>query len=599
MASQLSPWRFRALHTLVGALFILVVYQLIQLCVIRRFSLLEQAEKQQNLKIEIPAFRGTILDRHGKELATSLKVPSIYAIPRLLSEEEKKQLAESLSKILSVKEALILKRLKKDKSFVWLKRRVSFEEAEKIRNFGNPAVALLEEYKRFYPQGDLLSHVLGFVNVDNRGMEGIEKALNRELEGQPGRRYTKRDALGREVKAFEVKSVPAINGKRVYLTIDQYLQYVTERALDRAYKTWHAKGAAAVMMEARTGRILAMANRPAYDPNKPGESLAESRRNRVVTDMYEPGSIFKVVAFSGVINEGKAKLEDKFFCENGHYHYYGGRILHDAHPYGTLTLPEILIKSSNIGSVKVAALLDQNTFFHYIQSFGFGQLTGIDMPGEAGGVIRPPAEWSKTSPYNIPIGHEVSVTLLQMARAFAVIANGGELVTPYVISKIEDDAGVTLYEKKPVIRARAIREETAHTLRDMMVQVVEVGTGTKARIEGVPVAGKTGTAQKVLPGGRGYSHDKFMSSFIGFAPADDAKVVMAVMLDDPHPSYYGGTVAAPVFKESIEAALYTMGYVPKNASIFNGAEKEKILKSAELEPALKRKIVKAKSPRHR
>ncbi len=594
MASQLSPWRFRALQALVGALFILVIYQLVQLCVIRRASLLEQAERQHNLKIEIPALRGPILDRHGKELATSLKVPSVYAIPRLLRDDEKKQLAGALSKLLSVKEALIRRRLQKDKAFVWLKRRISFEEAEKIRHFENPAIGILEEYKRFYPQGDLLSHVLGFVNVDNRGMEGIEKTLNRELQGEPGRRYTKRDALGREVKAFEMKAVPAINGKRVYLTIDQYLQYVTERALDRAYKTWHAKGAVAVMMEAKTGRILAMANRPTYDPNKPGEAMAESRRNRVVTDMYEPGSIFKIVAFSGVINEGKASLEDKFFCENGNYHYMGGRILHDVHPYGTLTLPEVLIKSSNIGTVKVAALLDHETFYRYILSFGFTQLSGIDMPGEAPGFIRPPAQWSKTSPFNIPIGHETLVTLLQMTRAFAVIANGGELVTPYVISKIEDDAGVTLYEKKPVIRARTVREETTHTLRDMMVKVVEEGTGTKAKIEGIPVAGKTGTAQKVLSGGRGYSHDSFMSSFIGFAPADNAQVVMAVMLDDPKPSYYGGTVAAPVFKEAVEAALYTMGYVPKNAGIFNGS-----VAPAAVPPAPSRPTAKAKRPRPR
>lgn len=571
MATQLSKWRFRVLYGIVGLLFVLVAYQLFQLCVIRRPSLLAQAEKQHNLKIEIPPVRGPILDRDGKELATSLKVPSVYAVPRILDAEEKKKLAAVLSKTLNVSESLIARRLARDKAFVWIKRRVSFDEAEKIRHLNQPAVGLVEEYKRFYPQGDLLSHVLGFVNVDNHGLEGIEKTLDRELRGQPGRRYTKRDALGREVKAFEVKAVPAINGKRVYLTVDQYLQYVTERALDRAYKTWKAKGAMAVMMEADTGRILAMANRPTYDSNKPGESSADSRRNRVVTDMYEPGSIFKIVAFSGAIEEQTVKLTDEFFCENGHYRYLGSRILHDVHPYGNLPVPEILIKSSNIGTVKVAATLDPKVFFRYIQSFGFTKQTGIDMPGEAAGFIRSPDLWSKTSPFNIPIGHETLVTLLQMAVAFDVIANGGELVTPFIISRIEDEAGVVLYEKKPVVRARVISEETAKVLREMMTQVVERGTGTKAKIEGIPVAGKTGTAQKVLPGGRGYSHDTFMSSFIGFAPSDNPKIVMAVMLDDPRPSYYGGTVAAPVFKEAVEAALYTMGHVPQNASLFNGS----------------------------
>jgi len=571
MPSQLSPWRFRFLKGLVCLFFVMVTYQLLQLCVIRRPSLLAQAEKQHNLKIEIPAVRGPILDRHGKELATSLKVPSLYAVPRILELSEKKNLSSVLAKILGLDQAVLLKRLEKDKAFVWIKRRVSFEEAEKIRHLNHPAVGILEEYKRFYPQGDLLSHILGFVNVDNHGLEGIEKALDRELMGQPGRRYTKRDALGREVKAYEMKSVPAVNGKKVYLTIDQYLQYITERALDRAYKTWKAKGAMAVMMEADTGRILAMANRPNYDSNKPGESGADSRRNRVLTDMYEPGSIFKIVAFSGVLEEQKATLEDEIFCENGRYRYYGGRILHDVHPYGNLLFPEILIKSSNIGTVKVAALLEQDVFFRYIQAFGFTRRTGIDLPGEALGFIRPPAQWSKTSPFNIPIGHETLVTLLQMTVAFDIIANGGELVTPFIIAKIEDEAGVTLYEKKPVVKARVISEETAKVMREMMTQVVERGTGMKAKIEGIPVAGKTGTAQKVLPGGRGYSHDTFMSSFIGFAPSDEPKVVMAVMLDDPRPSYYGGTVAAPVFKEAVEAALYTMGYVPKNASVFDGS----------------------------
>lgn len=579
MSSQLSPWRFRFLKGLVCLFFVIVTYQLFQLCVIRRSSLLAQAEKQHNLKIEIPAVRGPILDRQGKELATSLKVPSIYAVPRILETSEKKSLAGLLAKTLGVEEPLILKRLQKDKSFVWVKRRVSFEEAEKIRHLNHPAIGILEEYKRFYPQGDLLAHILGFVSIDNRGLEGIERALDRELTGQPGRRYTKRDALGREVKAYEMKSVPAINGKKVYLTIDQYLQYITERALDRAYKKWNAKGAQAVLIEVDTGRILAMANRPTFDSNRPGDSNADSRRNRVVTDMYEPGSIFKIVGFSGVLQEGKAKLDDEFYCENGNYRYYGGRVLHDVHPYGTLAFPEILIKSSNIGSVKVAALLEPEVFYRYIQAFGFTQLTGIDLPGEAQGFIRPPSQWSKTSPFNIPIGHETMVTLMQMVMSFDVIANGGELMTPFVIAKIEDEAGVTLYEKKPVVRARVISEETAKVMSEMMTQVVERGTGTMAKIEGVPVAGKTGTAQKVLSGGRGYSHDTFMSSFIGFAPSDEPKVVMAVMLDSPRPAYYGGVVAAPVFKEVVSAALYTMGYVPKNASVFNGAAEPSALKS--------------------
>jgi len=570
MPSHLSSRRFWFLGLIVAALFILVIYQLVQLSVFRRSTLLQIAERQHDLKIEIPPVRGQIFDRDGKELATSLKVPSVYAVPRLILKEDRAALAEKISKILGLERVFVDQRLARDKAFIWIKRRVRVEEAEKIRALQDSGVGLVEEYKRFYPQADLAAHVLGYVNVDNHGLEGIERVFDRELRGEAGRRYTKRDALGREVRAFEVKSVPALNGKRLYLTLDQYMQYVTERALDRAFTKWHAKGAAAIMMEAGTGRILAIANRPTFDPNRPGDSDAEARRNRTVTDMYEPGSIFKIISFSGVLEEKKAGLEDTFNCENGHYRYYGGRVLHDAHPYGILTLPEILIKSSNIGTVKVAARLDPDTLFHYISAFGFNQLTGIDLPGEALGFIRSPAQWSKTSPFNIPIGHETLVTLLQMTQAFAVIANGGNLVRPYVVSRIEDEAGVTLLEKKPVIRSRVISEETAQTMRELLTRAVSEGTGTNARIDGVPVAGKTGTAQKVLSGGRGYSHDKFMSSFIGFAPADKPRIVMAVMLDDPHPSYYGGTVAAPVFKEVVEAALFSLGYVPQNAKVFNG-----------------------------
>ncbi len=564
MAASVSPRRFWLVQGSVVVLFCIIIYQLVQLTWIRQPSLHEVAERQHHLTVVIPPFRGSILDRKGRELATNLKLPSIYAIPRVMDDDSKKELAGPLAEALHLQKDYVLERLSRDKSFVWIKRKVSQEEAAKVKALHHPSLGIVEEYRRFYPQGDLLSQVLGFANIDNQGIEGIELSLNKDLQGREGRRFTKRDALGREIRAFDVKAIPPQNGNKVVLTIDQYLQYLTERSLEAAYKQWKAKGAMAIVMNPRTGEILAMANRPGFDPNEYEKSNSESRRNRAVTDMYEPGSVFKIVASSGVLNENLATQDRIFFCENGNYRY-GSRTLRDVHSYGNLSLAEVIVKSSNIGAVKIAALMKPAVFQSYINQYGFGKATGIDIHGEAPGYTRPPSQWSNTSPYNIPMGHEIMVTAMQMVRAFAVIANGGELVKPYMIARVEDPRGIVLRETKPQIQHRVIRPEIASTMREILVRVVNEGTGKAARIEGIPVGGKTGTAQKVLPGGRGYSHDSFISSFIGFAPADDAQLVMAVVLDDPRGKYYGGTVAGPVFKEVIEAGLLYMGYIPDNA----------------------------------
>lgn len=564
MPSALSERRFWVAHFFIFCLFIIIGYQLIQLTIIRRPAIAGLAERQHRLAIEIPPLRGQILDAGGKEWATHLRVPSVYAVPRILTREKKEKLARVLSQELGLDRAFIDERLSRDKAFVWIKRQVSADEASRIRALKHPALGIQEEFRRFYPQGDLLAQVIGFTDIDNKGLEGLEMTLDHELRGRAGLRLTKRDALGREIKAFEIKTLAAVNGHRVHLTVDQHWQYLTERALDRAFQQWKAKGAAAVVMEARTGKILAMANRPAFNPNDYEKSVPESRRNRAITDMFEPGSIFKIVTAAAALNENKVTRQDKFDCENGEYRY-GSKVLHDVHPYGNLSFEEVIVKSSNIGTVKIAARLQPAVFQRYIEAFGFGRPTGIDLPGEARGFTRPPSQWSKTSPYNIPIGQEVLVTALQMTAAMAVIANDGSLVQPYMIERIEDQHGVMLREKKPVIRGTVIRPDVAQALREILVRAVEEGTGKKARIPGVPAGGKTGTAQKILENGRGYSHSNFMSSFVGFAPAEAPQFVMAVVVDDPKPLYYGGTVAAPVFKETMEAALFSRGYVPQNA----------------------------------
>ena len=363
-----------------------------------------------------------------------------------------------------------------------------------------------------------------------------------------------------------MKALPAIDGNRIVLTIDQHLQYLTEKALEQAFKQWKAKGAWAIVMAPRTGEILAIANQPGFDPNFFDRSNADERRNRAITDMYEPGSVFKIVAASGALNEGAVTTDTVINCENGKWNY-GVKVLHDVHPYGMLPMTDVIVKSSNIGTVKIALKMKGEKFQNYVQQFGFGKWSGIDLPGEAPGYTRPFSQWSKTSPYNIPMGQEVMVTALQMVTAMSVIANGGYLVKPYIVAKVQDAAGVVLKEKKPVIRQKVIRPEIAAAMRKILVQVVERGTGTKAQIPDISVGGKTGTGQKILPGGKGYSHNAFMSSFVGFAPADDPRYAMVVVLDEARPLYYGGTVAAPVFKEVMEAALLTEGSRPNRKSI--------------------------------
>ncbi len=571
MFSHLSKRRLWALDFFVFALFFIIITQLIQLTIVRRPALKALAESQHNLHIEIPAYRGAILDRTGKEFATNLKVPSIYAAPRLLADQSRPMVIRKLQQLLKLDQRYLEERLSRNKSFVWLKRRTTFEESEAVLKIKTPVLGVIEESKRFYPQGDLLAQILGYTNVDNTGIEGLELSLQKELSGRSGRRITRRDALGREVKAFETQSVPAIDGHTVTLTIDQHIQYLTERALERAFTQWHAKGATAVVMDPNTGEILALVNRPTYNPNDYSKANPESRRTRAITDTYEPGSVFKVVTASAALNEGVVTPETIFFCENGKYNY-GIKVLHDVHSYGNLTFEEVLIKSSNIGAVKIAAKLKPDVFYSYVQKFGFGKPTGIDFPGEVSGFARSPSQWSKTTPFNMPIGHEIMVTAIQMTTAMAVVANGGNLVKPYLISKITDPQGVVIRENHPEIKHRVIRPEVAYKIRKILERVVNEGTGKAAKIDEIPTGGKTGTAQKVLPGGRGYSHSNFYSSFVGLAPIEEPRLVMSVVLDDPHPSYYGGTVAAPVFREVVEGALLYIGYVPERAKMLGGKE---------------------------
>ena len=561
--ASISPQRIRLLTYLIFGLFALIAFQLIVLAWIRRDELADIAKRQHNLVIEIQPKRGLIYDSNLKELATSLRVPSIYAVPRLMSDKERVTIAKNLSKILGLNYSDLLKRFSKKKSFIWIKRRVKEEQADAIKKLKNQNVGVVPEYKRFYPNTSLMANLMGFCGIDNNGLEGLELKFDNFLKGKTGFRYTKRDAMGREIVAMEEKLIPAVNGYHLVLTIDQYIQYLTEKELNAACTQWNAKGGMAIVMNPNNGAILSMASWPTYDPNRLKDYPSANRRNRAITDFFEPGSIFKIVTVAGALNEGGVTINDKFDCMQGAWQI-GKRVLHDVHPYSILDLQEVLIKSSNIGTVKVAARLGPQKLYSYIKQFGFGALTGIELPGEVVGIVRPTNKWSGFSMSSIPYGQEVTATAIQCLSALNVIANGGTYYKPHVLNKVIDDKGIEITTTKIYSRKNVIKPEVAAEMRKILHRVVEEGTGKSARIDGISVAGKTGTSQKILPTG-GYSHSNFIGSYIGFAPVDKPLLSMIVVLDDPHPSYYGGTVAAPVFQKVIEQALLYKGYRPQKS----------------------------------
>ncbi len=560
MLTKISKERFWFVNLFIFLIFPLIGFQLIRLALSREGALVHLGERQHNLLIEIPAKRGSILDRNQKEFAMNLKVPSIYAVPRLI--DEKKELGQTLSKILGKDQAFLMERLNRNKAFVWLKRGATQKEAEDIQQLKDSTVGILYENRRFYPHAELFANVMGFCNIDNEGIEGIEMVYDKYLKGRPGYRVTKRDALGREVVAFEEKFIPAFDGADLVLTIDHFIQYLTERSLDETFRKYKAKGAMAIVMNPKTGEILAMASRPTFDPNHVAGNNPELLRNRTLTDIFEPGSVFKMITASAALAERKVSLTDKFNCENGEWHIGKKRVIHDVHPHGILTFPEVIENSSNIGTVKIGMKLGEELLYSYCRRFGFGQLTGIDLPGEVAGILHPLSKWSRVSITSVPYGQEVSATALQMVTAVSVIANGGRLMQPYMINEIRDKSGVVIKKTLPVVRTVVLQPEIAATMNNILQLVVESGTGKAAQIEGIKVAGKTGTAQKIENGT--YSHSHFISSFIGYAPADDPKLAMIVAVDDPRGAYYGGVVAAPVFKEVIQGSLINMGYAPPN-----------------------------------
>jgi len=503
--------------------------------------------------------RGAILDRNNRQLAVNLRVDSVYAVARDVV--DKKATAEVLAPLLDKDVSLIYERVSRDKLFVWLARKISEKQAQKIEKLNLKGIHLIDETKRFYPNMSLASHIIGFSGTDNIGLEGVEKLYDRYMHGKKGYKSIIRDAKGREMRAFRGTYIPPVDGCSILLTIDEVIQHIAEKALAKACKKYRSKAGVVVVMDPFNGDILAMAVEPTYNLNNFSQVESDIRRNRAIADCYEPGSVFKIVTASACLDRKAVSIDDNFFCENGAW-YVAGHTLHDYHGYGDLKFRDVIEKSSNIGTVKAAMILGEKPLYNYVKAYGLGRPTGISLPGEIGGILRPLNRWSRYSITAIPMGQELATTPLQLTSCVSVIANGGMLVKPRIIDRIIDSKGETIKEYRPVTVRRVISENTAEQMRDIMRGVVIRGTGKRARLRKYESAGKTGTSQKAEPG-YGYKRGKFVASFAGFAPVKNPVIVITVMIDEPKPVHFGGTVSAPVFKDIAEATLSYLGTPPE------------------------------------
>jgi cell division protein FtsI/penicillin-binding protein 2 len=538
------------LHTAIIFSFVMVFLRLTDLMIVNHKRLAERA-KQQHVKVEdIQARRGIIFDRLGREIAMNLELESLYGDPRdlNLTNEDIKKLALAVDK----EPRVILSKIPEAGRFAWIERKIEPETAEKIRALDIKGLGLLPEAKRYYPKGDLASHILGFVGIDNQALEGIELKYDKYLKTAGGKIFLGRDASGRTLSSGVNSEA---KGNNVVLTIDEVIQHIAEKELDRAMAKWRAAAASVIVMDPFTGEILALANRPSYDPNRPGSASNSERRNRAITDCYEPGSTFKIVIGAGSLEEKIVRPNSRFDVSRGGIEA-GGKTIRDVHKYGVLSFQEVIQKSSNVGSIMVGMKLGKERIYQYAKLLGFGEKTGIDLPGEVSGWMVPPQKWSGTSIGAIPIGQEVAVTPLQVLRAYAAIANGGFLVRPHVVSEVISPDGQTLLSFRDMEKKRVLSARTAEIFKDILKSVVEEGgTGQSASVNGNEVAGKTGTAQMINPLTKRYSKEKFVSSFVGFVPADDPKLAIIVVVYEPKGQIYGGVVAAPVFRDIADKAL--------------------------------------------
>jgi len=561
-------WRVFIVATLLIALFAMVSVKALELQILDRERAFKIARKQHHGTSTLLPRRGKIFDRNGKELAVNIDVKSVYANPKKVTNPS--ETAKILSEKLNLSQKKILDRVSSDKSFVWIKRLADSESVEELQNLDITGLGYVPEPKRIYPNGHLMGQVIGITDIDSIGIEGIEYSYDRLLTGKTRKITLKRDARGHKIlnDPSEIQEIDQYktSGHDIVLTIDSHIQYIVERQLKEGIEEMGGEKGMAIIMNPETGEVLAMASYPFLDPNNFSKFPEVNRRNLPIWYAHEPGSTMKVFLASSALDDKKVNPNSKFNCENGRRRI-GSAVIRDIKPRGTLTVAEIVKYSSNIGASKIGELLGRDKYYKYLSKFGFGKTTGIGLPGESSGILAAPRKWGPIELATISFGQGISVTSLQLVTALSAIANGGYLMKPYVIEKIVGPDGNVIEQNSPEVVTRAISYDTSYQMKQIMQGVVENGTGKKAQIPGFSVAGKTGTAQIPNPKSGGYYSDRYIASFIGFAPVEDPAIVMVVVVEAPRKKTHGGSVAAPIFKQIAEKVLFHMGLSPKKVLV--------------------------------
>jgi len=540
--------RIKGVYFIFVLLFLVVSAKIFYLQVFKSNFFKNLARNQHYRLLALKGKRGEIFDSRGRILATSVGRYSLFADPLLIGNPD--STAKLLSAKLDLSKESFLPKLKKKNRFAWLKRKISLEERDKLKALRIKGIGFIREEERFYPQDNLLSSLIGIVDIDNNGLEGLELFYNDYLNGKDGWVQVLQDSSSQEIILSPHIVIPK-SGASLILTVDAQIQYWAEKYLAEAVQEFSAESGSVVVMNASTGGIYALANYPEFNPNEFKSSDLKNLKNKAVCDIFEPGSVFKIIALIAAVNEGKHKDSDIIFCEKGNFKV-PGTTLHDWRPYGDLTFREVFMKSSNIGVAKIVASLGQKTYYKYLDLYQFGQVTGIDFPGETAGMIKSLNNWSKTSQYIIPIGQEIGVNLIQLALVFANVANNGYLVQPHLVQSVcfEDFCKDVSFLKK-----RVLSEESVARVKDILIDVVDNGTGLRAKVEGRKIGGKTGTAQKYDPQIKRYSPTQYRATFVGFIADLEPPVVIGVTIDEPKKSHFGGVVATPVFKNIAEKLI--------------------------------------------
>jgi cell division protein FtsI (penicillin-binding protein 3) len=531
---------------------------------------LARIERSRSMTEETRGPRGRILDRSGNILAVDIAARHLCADPKFMLEQKVnlQTVCEAVSKTVPLSRSEVWKLLDQpERQYVRIQRYMREKTLEPLMEMKIKGLIFEETTMRNYPKGALGAHVVGFSNREGVGSAGAELRMNSYLQGTTGLKVSLKDGRRHEIYTRRTVDIEPQRGADVYLTIDQQVQYFTEQALDELVQQYHPQGAWAIVQRVDTGEILAMASWPTFNPNRYNDPNlpAEWLRNRAIGYGYEPGSVMKAMIIASALDGGYVTPRDMFDCENGRW-YYGGSKLDDSHPEGILSVADILKKSSNIGAAKIALQMGDEKTYQCLKDFGFGARTGMDLPGEEAGILWPVKNWSKISITRLAMGHEINVTALQMLSALSAIANDGVRMRPYLIEKVVDPAGEIIFESLPAELGRPIRTETARLMRRLLARVTQPGgTGTKAAVRGYPVAGKTGTAQKVRPKeeGGGYYDRKFIASFAGFLPVENPAISIIVVADDPQGAYYGGTVCGPAFQRIADQTVRYLRISPQ------------------------------------